>query len=212
VKRADFIQQKETVQAEIRRTRAALATTQPRHAGEHRQLEAHLQSLMTREHHLRLQIDQAPRDHVAQTPLLSRSTGQWLPLLRKSLARKGNVRWQLSGDSMAPTLPLACEIEIAPLPSVVPLGSLVVFVSGDSLVAHRLVRSERDRWITQGDGRRGPDNAILVTQVLGLVVAAYDNGDRCWPSPGSRIAGWLWVARHHMLRPVRWAWCKLRRN
>ncbi len=124
----------------------------------------------------------------------------WLPLLREALAREGRFRWRLRGDSMAPTLPPDCEIEIAPLPPAVRLGELVVFAAGDMLVAHRLVRRVRGRWITQGDGQRTPDPPLDQAQALGIVTAAYQGSRRCWPHPLSRLRALLWIARHHLLR------------
>ncbi len=100
----------------------------------------------------------------------------WLPLLREALAQQGHVRWRLRGDSMAPTLPTDCEIEIAPLPPSVRPGSLVVFGMGDALVAHRLVRRTTTAWILQGDGRRAPDLPLDPGQALGVVTAAYQTG------------------------------------
>ncbi len=130
----------------------------------------------------------------------------WLPLLQEALAGQGRFRFPLHGTSMRPTLPAACEIEIVPLPERVPLGSVVVFAEGDSLIAHRLVRRTRGQWILQGDGRLGPDRPLAARQALGLVVAAYRDGKRIWPGPWEMVLRRFWVARHHALRPVRYAW------
>ncbi|MCX6032429.1 MAG: S24/S26 family peptidase [Chloroflexi bacterium] len=133
----------------------------------------------------------------------------WLPLLRDALAHEGRFRWRLRGTSMTPTLPPDCEVEIAPLPPAVPLGSLVVFADGDALVVHRLVRRAAGRWITQGDGRLAPDRSLAPNQVLGVVVAADSDGRRCWPGPDARAAIPFWLARHHVLRVLRYGWRKL---
>ncbi len=138
------------------------------------------------------------------------SAEAWLPLLREVLAREGRFRWRLRGVSMRPTLPADCEIEIVPLGEAVRLGERIVYGAGDSLIAHRLVRRAGGRWITQGDGRLGPDAAQDPAQALGIVVAAYRDGERCWPGPGQRLLAAFWVARHWMLRPVRAAWRRLR--
>ena len=133
----------------------------------------------------------------------------WLPLLRDALAHEGRFRWRLRGASIIPTLPPDCEVEIAPVPPVVPLGSLVVFADGDALIVHRLVRRTAGRWITQGDGRLIPDRPLAPEQLLGLVVAAYAGGRRCWPGPHARAAIPFWLARHHALRVLRFAWRRL---
>jgi hypothetical protein len=134
----------------------------------------------------------------------ARQTDAWLPLLREGLARDGRARLTLRGDSMAPTLPQSCEIEVAPLPAGVRLGDLLVFAAGDALVAHRLVRCSGAQWITQGDGRLGPDPPLDPSQVLGIVVTAYTlDGRRCWPGRSARPLAWLWIARAAFLRPLR---------
>jgi hypothetical protein len=136
----------------------------------------------------------------------------WLPLLRDALAREGSFRFPLRGASMRPTLPVDCEIEIVPLPAAVPLGALIVFVAGDTLIAHRLVRRTQGRWIAQGDGRLGPDRPLEPEQVLGMVSAAYRDGRRCWPTPLFRPLAAFWVARHWALCPLRFTSCIARRS
>jgi len=127
----------------------------------------------------------------------------WLPLLREALNKEGVFRCPLHGTSMRPTLPVDCEIAISPLPAKLPLGMLIVFVSGDVLIAHRLVRRSGGRWIAQGDGRLGPDRPLAPAQILGVVAAAYQDGQQCWPTATSRVLTVFWVARHWALRPAR---------
>ncbi len=153
-----------------------------------------------------------PADPTPITASASASVEVWLPLLHETLAREGRFRWRLRGLSMGPTLPVDCEIEIVPWGEAVRLGDLIVFAAGDTLVAHRLVRRAGGRWITQGDGRLGPDAAQDPARALGIVVAAYRDGERCWPRSGQRLLAAFWVARHWMLRPVRAAWRRLRRR
>jgi hypothetical protein len=134
----------------------------------------------------------------------------WLPLLREMLASKGSFRWPLHGTSMLPTLPAACEIEIEPLPADVRTGDLIVFVSGDALVAHRLVRRTGGHWITQGDGRLVADSPLDPALALGRVSGAFHRGERCWPRKLTWLAGPFWVARYYLLRPARFGWHALR--
>jgi hypothetical protein len=107
---------------------------------------------------------------------------------------------------MLPTLPVECEIEVAPLSQRAPLGSLVVFAAGDILVAHRLVRRAGGRWMMQGDGRWVPDPPIGAEQVLGLVVAANLGGRRCWPGRAESALRWFWVVRYHVLKSMHFTW------
>jgi hypothetical protein len=127
----------------------------------------------------------------------------WLPLLREALEREGHFRFPLRGASMRPTLPVACDIEIVPLPAQTPLGALIVFVIDDTLIAHRLVRRSVGRWIAQGDGRLSPDRPLTPEQVLGVVAAAYADGRQCWPTTSSRLLAAFWIARYWALRPAR---------
>ncbi len=103
---------------------------------------------------------------------------------------------------MWPTLPTTCEIEVVPLPERLRPGLVVVSAAGDVLVAHRLVRRVAGRWVTQGDGHLAPDAPLAPEQILGVVAAAYRDGQRCWPGPAERWLAWFWVGRHHALRPL----------
>lgn len=134
----------------------------------------------------------------------------WLPLLREALANEEVFRCPLRGASMRPTLPAACDIEIVPLPADIPLGTLIVFVSNDMLIAHRLVRRTGAYWIAHGDGRLGPDRPLTQDQVLGRVSAAYVAGQKCWPPSFPRPMAALWIARHWVLRPAQAVWRFLR--
>ena len=143
----------------------------------------------------------------ARPPLMAAA---WAPLLREALAREGRFRLSLRGTSMWPTLPVECEIEVAPLPQRAQIGSLVVFAAGDILVAHRLVRRAGGQWVMQGDGRRVPDPPVESEQVLGVVTAAYEGARRCWPDRSEPALRWFWVARYYLLRPIRFTWHALR--
>lgn len=130
----------------------------------------------------------------------------WLPLLKEALAREGCFRWPLRGNSMLPTLPAECEIELAPLTPPVRLGELIVFVVDDTLIAHRLVRRTRQYWIAQGDHRLAPDRPVPLDQVVGRVLAAYQHDRRCWPSRYSGVWRGVWLARYQVLRLARAMW------
>ena len=120
---------------------------------------------------------------------------QWLPLLSESLAQQGRFRWQLRGASMLPTLPPGCEIEIAPPPAAIAPGTLLVFAGNASLVVHRLVHRAPPFLVTQGDNRLQPDPRLRSSEVLGIVVAAYQGERRLWPRPWEPILKWWWIGR-----------------
>lgn len=141
-------------------------------------------------------------------PLPAAALAAWLPLLHESLARQGRFRWPLRGTSMMPTLPPDCEVEIVPPGERIPLGALIVFASGSSLVIHRLVHRTHRYWVAQGDGRWQPDPHLNPSQVLGVVVAAYHDGIPCWPGRFSGAATYFWIARAYLL----WLWRRVRRT
>jgi hypothetical protein len=127
--------------------------------------------------------------------------GEWLLVLREALDAGERLRWPLQGTSMCPTLSPGCRIEIAALAGQPKVGDIIVFASGRELIAHRLVQRVDDKWITQGDGRLGPDPPITPSQVLGIVLAAVDaEGRSYWPDRFSRVGAHLWVARYHAFR------------
>jgi hypothetical protein len=140
---------------------------------------------------------------VPEAPSVRIGSG-WLPSLKEALARGERFRWSLRGNSMHPTLPTSCRIDLAPVPSRLRLGDLIVFAYKDELVAHRIVHRSKGKWITQGDGRLGPDQPLDVSQILALVIAAYDDHGRlCWPRAFERARAYGWVARYHALRAPR---------
>jgi hypothetical protein len=112
---------------------------------------------------------------------------------------------------MRPTLPRECEIDVARLPERLVLGALVVFEANGVLIAHRLVDRAGERWVTQGDGCLAPDRPLAADQLLGIVTAAYHEDRRCWPGRAERCLARFWIVRYHALRPVRFAWRRLRR-
>ena len=124
----------------------------------------------------------------------------WLPLLREALDAEGRFRFPLRGNSMRPTLPAHCEIDVTPLAGRPRLGELIVFVVDDALVAHRLVRRRGDVLIAQGDNRLGPDRPLLPDQVLGRVAELLMSMDRkSGRKTAERLAAWFWITRYHAL-------------
>lgn len=134
----------------------------------------------------------------------TRRLAAWLDLLQEALAQRGAFVLPLRGSSMRPTLPEACDIRVVPLSGEPAVGQLIVFVLGDALVAHRLVRRAGAFWIAQGDNRLGPDRALKREQMLGCVAAASVGERQVWPGRFEAVLAVLWVARYHALRGARW--------
>ncbi len=139
----------------------------------------------------------------------ARQMTSWLPLLRESLASEGSFRWPLRGNSMLPTLPDECEIEVRPLTTPLRVGELIVFVLGDTLIVHRFVRRSGEYLIAQGDNRRVIDAPLKIDQVVGRVTAAYQTDRLCWPQRFSLT--WPWIIRHYILSALRFSWHGLRK-
>ncbi|MCO6452366.1 MAG: S24/S26 family peptidase [Caldilineales bacterium] len=109
--------------------------------------------------------------------------------------------WQVQGDSMSPTLPDSCAIEVLPLNQKPEIGAIVVFIRDDEMVAHRLVRFKREYWLTQGDGHSLPDRPIPPLSVIGQVTKVFI-GEREFCIAAWRTR-WRWIGRYHALRLLR---------
>lgn len=136
---------------------------------------------------------------------------RWLPLLRDTIVRDGEIRWLVEGTSMLPTLPPGTEILVAPLARPPQLGEILLFMEGEHLVVHRMVRRLGDRLITQGDGRSSPDRPIRHEQLVGRVIAAFLGSRPCWPGRLERVTRGYWLLRYQLLRARRGAAIRLAR-
>jgi hypothetical protein len=154
-----------------------------------------------------MMIPNPPRSQQVVDPPLTQpqlSADRWLPVLQDALAQQGRFTVPLRGNSMRPSLPEACEIEIQPLTRPPRRGELIVFVLEDTLVAHRFVQWRRGFLVAQGDNRRGPDIPLRLVQVLGRVTAARVDGRPVWPSFSEPVIARFWVGRYHFWRAARW--------
>ena len=133
------------------------------------------------------------------TPLLY----QVCPLRRETLHREGRFFWQVEGQSMLPTLPANCTIEIHALDSGVKLGDLLVFAQPHAIVVHRLVERRGDRLILQGDNRTVPDAPITTQQVIGRVVSATYQNKKTYPDTFSQFVANIWIARYYWFKIFR---------
>ena len=125
----------------------------------------------------------------------------YVEALQEALEKTGGLTWPLRGESMTPTLPSGCLIEVRPLNGPLRSGDIVVFPQETGLVAHRLVRRRGDVWITQGDARAWPDAPIPERLLVGRVAAAWADSRLIWceeqQSPLIRLR---WILHHHVSR------------
>jgi hypothetical protein len=91
-------------------------------------------------------------------------------------AREGGrtIPSTISGRSMLPTLAPDAGIAIDPRDREFRRGAIVAVLSGNTVVAHRLIgrgrgRSARDYWITRGDACLVPDPPVSASVVIGRV-------------------------------------------
>ena len=92
------------------------------------------------------------------------------------------------GDSMGGTLAEGDRLWVSTLPfDSLHVGDVVVFRSGDLVLAHRIVARDEGGYRTQGDGNWGRDSAPLVAgRLIGKVVARERRGVRKPVSGGVR--------------------------
>lgn len=118
------------------------------------------------------------------------------PLLRAA----GSVfESEIRGRSMAGTLPEGTRIRIRADASLdYPVGTVIAFVGGRGLVAHRLVgrasgRTGEPLLLLRGDGTRVCDTPIEGNRVVGQVIA-WSNDDAWVPIPVAPRDSWCGAA------------------
>jgi hypothetical protein len=86
----------------------------------------------------------------------------------------GSIRYcAYTGRSMHPTLFEADLLEIEP-PSRICVGDVILFVSEDNLIVHRVVGIASEGISTRGDNNKDDDSGLVVPEnIVGIVVAAW---------------------------------------
>ncbi|MCB9127970.1 MAG: S24/S26 family peptidase [Ardenticatenales bacterium] len=130
-------------------------------------------------------------------------TRRWITLFHDQMARHGHMRWTVQGDSMVPTLPAGAEIDVVPLQGAPPWGALLLFAKGRGAVVHRYVGRRGDSYFTQADGHMRPDGPLEAGQIIGLVRAAWWNGEAIWPTRAEPMWRAKWLLRYQWLRARR---------
>jgi signal peptidase I len=123
-------------------------------------------------------------------------------LLREGLHERGRLCLRLQGDSMWPTLPPGCLVEIERVsPEDVRVGDTVIWPRDGDLVAHRVVHRTHGGdgvlLVTKGDNASAPDQVLRPWMVIGRVVGTCGQ-DGLVPSRGrgeDRRAAAFWVWR-----------------
>ncbi len=102
--------------------------------------------------------------------------------LSVELLRRGHgVRFRAPGHSMHPTINDRETVTVEPVPpSDVKRGDIVLYRNEGGVVAHRVIRIERNNgaslFILRGDALGCPDESVAAQQVLGKVVCVERNG------------------------------------
>lgn len=120
--------------------------------------------------------------------LLNDDQDRILALASSLRAPNRTIESQVRGGSMGASLPPGSRIRIDMSPGAKhPVGQVVAFVGGDTVIVHRVVYHGRDHLLTRGDARLAPDTPVRRDQVLGPVSAVAREGQ--WhdlPPPAAR--------------------------
>jgi len=130
----------------------------------------------------------------------------------RELSQQAPLELKVSGTCMAPLLPAATSVLVAPALLYLP-GDLIVFRShGGRLFTHRLIgiyrRRGRWRYLAQPDRASAPDGAVLHEQIIGRVcggevcreLAAIPLRHRFWATLRFASHAWKRLASGYGLR------------
>ena len=87
------------------------------------------------------------------------------------LASRLGFRFQAHGRSMFPLIQDGEILHVQPVSSRLKVGDIVLFREGANFKAHRIIRKQKDRFITRGDAGRDADAAIQKGQIVGKITA-----------------------------------------
>ncbi len=110
--------------------------------------------------------------------------GRLAGVLDLAWSQEGRASIDAAGWSMFPTSLPGGRLTVAPRPTSLRLGLVVVFAHGRQLVAHRLVAREEAAWLTKGDGVVACDPPRKDAEILGLVERAH-LGRLSWRTPAN---------------------------
>ena len=109
--------------------------------------------------------------------LLNDDQERILALASSLRAPNRTIESQVRGGSMGACLPPGSRIRIDMSPGAShPVGQVVAFVGGDTVIVHRVVHHGRDHVLTRGDARLAPDTPLRHDQILGPVSAVAREG------------------------------------
>src|SRR5260370_4018930 len=107
------------------------------------------------------------------------STGDQLLAFGALVGRSGKIiESEISGSSMGSSLPAGRRIRIRPWrPDEYRPGQVVAFVSGNTILAHRIIFRSRQGALTRGDNRSLCDLPVPWRSILGLVTESQVGGE-----------------------------------
>lgn len=97
-----------------------------------------------------------------------------LAVVRETIALAGTARVRAAGMSMWPTIGDGSLVTLAPLPSTLRPGQIVLVDWGGTPVLHRVVRVARDAVYTAGDACLQPDPPTELARVYALATSVSD--------------------------------------
>lgn len=117
-----------------------------------------------------------------------------MPVIRAALERGQHVRMTVNGSSMWPLIRNGDVVEIAPVPQLLHLGSVVLAQLEDGRYPlHRLVAQCDAGWLLRGDNVRQPDGIIPRQNLLGVATHIERHGHPTVFGSGrsARVIAWL---------------------
>lgn len=88
---------------------------------------------------------------------------------KKSANLLGFTAFKVATGSMADTINIG-DLVIVKITDKVNLNDIIVYQDNNYFVTHRLIKIEKDRYITKGDANNSQDTPIVPSQVLGKVI------------------------------------------
>ncbi len=107
------------------------------------------------------------------TPELGAATR--LAVARLAVERGSCARLAIRGRSMLPMLREPMTIDVRALRRRARIGDVLVFRAGDAYIAHRVVGSAGETYLTSGDGQPDVVERVEPADVLGLVEAVWSD-------------------------------------
>lgn len=128
-----------------------------------------------------------------------------LPLLRQQLNTGTALRLYVISQSMQPLLQPGDAVRVEPIHvEQIQPGDMVVFQRGTTLITHRLIKTDSQRWWTKGDKCYQFDLPVSPLACIGRVCAIERDGvsvalhSKCWHRISRLLTWWSFCEAYSM--------------